>query len=153
MIKTRGQDEQAALAEECLARGLALAAEALDREYGAVLASTLEDGGASFDEDAVLYVEKQYLGGLFHELVQEYPTPVNSYDRIKVLIIYYLTKVRGRSFEQARDEANSVEDLFNRDDHLFGIISDFGKAAYRGDHSNGVATVLQALARARADGQ
>jgi PAB1-binding protein PBP1 len=60
-------------------------------------------------------------------------------------------KARGRSFERARDEANAVEDLFNRDDKLFGITSQFGKDAYYGKHSNGIAKVLKALLQARAD--
>lgn len=156
MIKTRNQPEQKALAEEAMMRGMELAKKALDFEHGGVMAAALEDPSAFADEEGaleqgLLYVERQFLWGLFHEFVHEYPTPVNSYDRIKLQLINWLMTARGHSLERARDEANAVEDLFNRDDKMFGIISQFGKDAYYGKHSNGTAKVLKALLQARAN--
>ncbi|HZP09749.1 hypothetical protein [Methyloceanibacter sp.] len=154
-IKNGKQPEQMALAEEAITRGMELAKKALDLELGGVMAAAFENPSAFADEEGLeqglLYVERQFLWGLFHEFVHEYPTPVNSYDRIKVLLINWLMKTRERSLEQARDEANAVEDLFNRDDTLFGIVSQFGKDAYYGKHSNGIAKVLKALLQARSE--
>jgi hypothetical protein len=140
LIKNGRQPEQMASAEEAITRGMELAKKALDFERGGVMAAALEDPFAFGDDEValekgLLYVERQFLWGLFHEFVHEYPTSVNSYDRIKVLLIHWLVTTRERSLERARDEANAVEDLFNRDDKLFGIVSEYGKDAYHGSHS------------------
>jgi hypothetical protein len=77
-IKYGRQPEQMALAEEAITRGMELASRALDLEHGGVMAATLEDPSAFADEEGaleegMLYAERQFLWGLFHEFVPRVP--------------------------------------------------------------------------------
>lgn len=115
-------------AKESARRAADLAEQIMARESAALY----EDGlGGLLDDRLMLSIEMQFLWGVFHELVQEYPhLPTNGFVRIKLHLIRYLMDARGYSFEHARDEANVIDGLYNEANEYFDTISSYGKDAF-----------------------
>lgn len=99
-----------------------------------------------FSEEMMRSIEFQFLWGVFHEFVQEYPDlPTNGFDRIKLHLISRLMDAHGQSFEAARHYANSVERLYNEADELFDAMADAGKNAYRDGRPGRLSAIVRAL--------
>jgi len=132
-----------AIAEEARNRGNDLAEKIMSGERMA-----LEDQGLAtlFEDKTMLSIELQFLWGVFHELVQEYPSlPVDGFDRIKLHIIERLMNTYGYTFEAARDEAITLAGLYNKADELFDAISDLGKIKFHSPQSCYLPIVVKSL--------
>ena len=139
----RGNKRYEAVAEEATARAADLAERVMAQERKALDTEGLAD---LIDDRTMLSIELQFLWGLFHEFVQEYPElPTSGFDRIKLHLIGRLVHAHSYSLWAARDEANAVEDLYNKADELFEAISGLGKQAYRDARPGHLCTVVKVL--------
>lgn len=131
-IATEARQRAADLAERIMAGEMA----ALDTEGLADL----------FNDKMMLSIELQFLWGIFHEFVQEYRNlPTNGFDRIKLHLIERLMDTHGYSFDAARDEANLLEDLYNKADEIFDAVSQCGKEAFHDARPGQLAVVVKTL--------
>lgn len=132
-----------AIAEEATQRASDLAERIMADERAALDIEGLAD---LFNDKMMLSIELQFLWGIFHEFVQEYrDLPTNGFDRIKLHLIQRLMDSHGYSFEAARDEAISVEDLYNKADEIFDAVSRCGKEAFHDARPGRLAVVVKAL--------
>lgn len=139
----RGNPAHKAAAEEETARARDLAQQIMERERAALDA---EGVGNLFDDEIMLDIELQFLWGVFRELVQEYPgLPTNGFDRVKLHLIMRLMDAHGYSFEAARDEAISVEGLYNKADELFDALAGLGQKTFHDGQSGRLLTVAKVL--------
>ncbi|RWB69744.1 hypothetical protein [Mesorhizobium sp.] len=155
----RKKSPDAEVAKELLEEGDRLADEAYKRQLAAFvpIATTDELLGKFVDDhgdglrDTFRWFELQFLWGFFHEYVQTRQFPTNGFSRILVHIIHRLIHKHGLNLTQARDAALQLEDLYNKADGNFELISELGKKSFH-DHSldDAMVTVFMALAVALA---
>lgn len=99
-----------------------------------------------FKDELMLSIELQFLWGVFHEFVREYPClPANSFVRIQIHLIQRLMNVHGYCFEAARDEAIAIDGLYNKGDELFDAVSDLGKEAFHNPQNRYLPVVVKSL--------
>lgn len=136
--RSAAEAEQDKVAKEYLEEGERLAREAMNRQLPHLLIAQMNvdllgqfmDAHRGEYEEMLEWFELQFMWGFFHEYVQTQEFPTNGYDRIIWHLIYHLSKVRGRTLEQARDEATEMNAKFNADDGMFMAVADLGKQAY-----------------------
>lgn len=139
----RGNPVHKAAAEEETARARDLAQQIMERERAALDA---EGVGDLCDDKIMLSIELQFLWGVFRELVQEYPDlPTNGFDRVKLHLIMRLMDAHGYSFETARDEAISVEELYNEADELFDQLASLGQKTFHDSCPGRLLAVVKTL--------
>ncbi|CAN7702646.1 hypothetical protein [Mesorhizobium sp. LjNodule214] len=137
-IFRRKKSQEAEVAKEFLEEGARLADEAYKRQLATFvpIATTNEILGKFVDDqgdglrDTFQWFELQFLWGFFHEYVQTEKFATNGFSRILVHIIHRLIHKHGLNLTQARDTALEIEDLYNKADGNFELISELGKKAF-----------------------
>jgi hypothetical protein len=78
----------------------------------------------------LLGFELAFLWGFFREFVREIDAPTHELDRVKILLIGWLTEAHGHDLQRASDEANATEAIVATRDRTFKAISALGRRAY-----------------------
>jgi hypothetical protein len=134
------------------AEGIRLSDQIMDRVKGCFFAECLIDPDlAKFAADGGrplhLAFETQFLWGFFHEYVQSEDFPTGGYDRIKLHLMQRLMTFHGYDIKGAAAQANSVEDLFNRDDPLFRELSELGMRSFNQPVDDAMIIGMRAIQR------
>lgn len=111
-------------------KALSLARNIVNQQRAA-LESVWDSLGYRFKEEMIFSLELQFLWGIFYKVVANGPAfPTNGFDRLVMHIIYFLVAERRKTFDEARDLALSIQDLYNADDPVFEAIQGMGQVAY-----------------------
>lgn len=156
--KSHAEEFAAQVAKEYSEKGVQMARDALDRMRAHCLAACLDNPRlakmiAEGESQFVLGFELMFLWGFFHEHVQTLSLPTNGYDRILIHTMQHLIEWHGWDLRAAVHEVRGLQQMYDRDDALFSVVSEFGKKAYRGDGGeNAMTAVLLKVLDARDNG-
>jgi hypothetical protein len=127
----RQRDAIAEAERAAIRGGLVVAGDIAERQRIA-LERAWDTLGFRFTEEVVLSLEIQFLWGVFREVIRNAPAlPTNGHERIRLHLMAFLMKARGKTMESAGLHARGAQALLDEADILFGAIEQKGRLAYR----------------------